>query len=282
MVIATVKAPKRTTRSTTHTIQTGGKAERLAAGFLLALCYPSMDELRGWIAIIKKGTAYLAYRCGFCPIPAPLDHIYPEGCLFFRRIYRWPKYMRVLGADRLPAQAPVMFVANHIRFDDPITMFLAIGDATNYTYFSRFMMRTGAFGRGSILKSFILDLDELASLVAAIQIDRENISLKQLKPFVRRLTEGNALAMYIGRTRSRSGLLMEYLDFDEPGAPSFLIAQAQRQREGEPLPAVPLTRTFDPFTKRSVFIFGAPRYLEGKPTREAQEETDCEGTSAVA
>lgn len=232
-----------------------------------------MEELSGWIAIIKKGLQYIRYRCGFGPCPTPFDPIYPEGSLFFRRIYRWDRYMRVEGAENLPFNPPVMFVANHIRFDDPITMFLAIGQGTKGAYYSRFMMRTGAFEKGTILKSWLIDLDELASLIAAIQFDRDNITWKQLKPFVQRLVDGLSLAMYIGRTRSRTGIMIEYFDFDEPGAPSFLIAQAQKKR-GTPIPAIPLARTFDPITKGSVFHFGHPRYLDENAGRDAQRDFD--------
>lgn len=202
-----------------------------------------MNEVHAWAVSAKRVAKYFAMRAGVGTCP-PFDDIYPEGEMVFKRLWRWDRRMRIIGAKNLP-DAPVVFASNHVRFDDPIVMWMAIAEASEHRYYPRFMMRTGAFNRGSILKSRLLDLDELASLVAAIQIDRDKPTLRQLKPFMERLRNNQVFGMYISRTRSRSGYMMEYREFDEPGSASFFMIQAQQRRPNLHVAAVPLARTYN-------------------------------------
>lgn len=238
-----------------------------------------MFEIHAWWAVAARLIHYFAYRLGLAKICTPFDDIYAEGTLVIGRVFRWNTKMRTIGVENMPP-GPAVFVANHIRFDDPIVMFIAIGKAVKGRYYARFMMRTGAF-EGGWLKSRILDMDELATLVAAIQIDRDNVTLKQLKPFVKRLKDGGVFGMYIGRTRSRSGMLLEYTEFDEPGSASFFMAQAPQGPDGEPVAAIPLVRTMNPVTGGSTFVFGKAHYLPEKADRAAQRALDFDCVAAM-
>jgi len=239
-----------------------------------------MNELNAWKAAAVRVGRYLLSRYGLATCP-PFDDIYPEGLIVFKRIYRWHKRMRIVGAEKLP-DAPIVFASNHVRFDDPIVMWVAISVASNQRYYPRFMMRTDAFRDGTILKSRILDIDELAELVAAMLIDRDHVTLRQLKPFVKRLRDHKVFGIYIGRTRSRSGMVMEYREFDEPGSATFFMVQAQNNRPELNVAAIPLTRTFNIVTKRSTFIFGDPLYVDTRADRQTQRNIDFELIQQIA
>lgn len=234
-----------------------------------------MRELRAWIILGWRFVLYFAYRLGLRKCPTFLD-IYPEGVIVFDRIMNWPKTLRVEGAQNCPSAGPAIFAGNHQKKDDPFVMYRAIHRVTNGSYPVRYMMRDDFFkGLAGIMKSRILDVDELARLVGSLQISRDRVQLSQIKPFITLLREHGSFIMYPGRSRTRTGVFIEYRDnIDEPGGVTFLIAQAQRGRPDLRVPAVPMTRTYNPVTKRSAVIFGEPQYLAHDADRQAQRDMD--------
>ena len=81
--------------------------------------------------------------------------------------------------------------------------------------------------------------------------------------------------MYPGRSRSRTGVFVEYRDgIDEPGGVTFLVAQAQRSRPEVNVVIVPFARTSNMATKTSVVMFGPPVFLPHDADRAAQRELD--------
>jgi hypothetical protein len=108
-------------------------------------------------------------------------------------------------------------------------------------------------------------------------VNRENVTLAQLKPFVKILSDGDTFIMFPGRTRSRTGMFVEYRDgMDEPGGVSFFIAQAQRRNPEVRVPAVPVTRTHNLVNNRSTLVFGEPFYLDLNAGRAEQRDFDYE------
>jgi hypothetical protein len=121
----------------------------------------------------------------------------------------------------------------------------------------------------------VIDPDEVTRLIGAIQITREGADPSQLVPFVALLQKGDVFLIYPGRTRSRSGLFVEYRDWiRSPGATSFFLAKAQEERPELRTPAIPTARTYNPVTKRSTLVFGEPLYLPPGADRPAQREFD--------
>ena len=218
---------------------------------------------------------YFAYRIGLGECPTFLD-VYPEAVTVFDRLMKWPVRLRVEGTEHCPRVGPAVFSGNHFAKEDPFIMYRAVHSVCNGSYPFRYMMRDDFFkGLSGIMKSRLLDVDELARLVGSLQISRDRVQLTQLKPFISLLREHGAFIMYPGRSRSRTGVFIEYRDgIDEPGGVTFLIAQAQRNRPDLKVPAVPMARTQNLVTKKSVIIFGEPIYLPHDADRAAQRALD--------
>jgi len=238
--------------------------------------YIQMRELRAWSIVVWRLVRYLGYRMGVGARPRFLD-IYPELIVFFDRILRWPARLRVEGAENCPRTAPAVFAGNHFAKDDPFMMYRAVHRVCEGAYPVRYMMRDDFFIglAGGIMKSRLIDVDELLEMLGALPISRGRVQLSQIKPFIAILREPAAFIMYPGRSRSRTGVFIEYRDgIDEPGGVTFLVAQAQRNRPDLRVAIVPMARTLDLATMKSVVVFGGPVYLPHDADRAAQRELD--------
>jgi len=234
-----------------------------------------MREVRAWSVFAWCLIRYTAYRLGFGKCPSFLA-IYPEMIFVFDRFMKWPRRLRVEGSHHCPRAGPAVFSANHFAKDDPFIMYRAIHRVCEGAYPVRYMMRDDFFKHtGGILKSRLVDVDELARLFGTLQISRDRVQLAQLKPFISLLRERSAFIMYPGRSRSRTGVFIEYRDgIDEPGGVTFLIAQAQRNKPDLQVAAVPVARTLNLVTKKSTVAFGNPVFLEQDADRAAQRALD--------
>jgi hypothetical protein len=138
----------------------------------------------------------------------------------------------------------------------------------------RYMMRDD-FCRGFPWDWMPFRMNDLCEMMGAVLISRDNIQVGQLKRFLTILQEPGVFAMYPGRTRSRSGMLMEYRNgIKEPGGVSFFLAHAQRRRPEARVAAVPLVHTYNIVTRRSTYVFGAPQYLTLGAERAEQRNLD--------
>jgi 1-acyl-sn-glycerol-3-phosphate acyltransferase len=218
---------------------------------------------------------YLFYRLGTGARPNFLE-IYPELIVFFDRIMKWPKRLRVECAEHCPRSGPAVFAGNHFAKDDPFMMYRAIHRVCEGAYPVRYMMRDDFFASvGGILKSKLLDLDDLLRLLGALPISRGRVQLAQLKPFIALLREQAGFLMYPGRSRSRTGVFIEYREgIEEPGGVTFLVAQAQRNCPDLRVAIVPMARTQNMATKKSAVVFGPPVYLPHDADRAAQRDLD--------
>ncbi|GMV94222.1 MAG: hypothetical protein AMXMBFR82_40000 [Candidatus Hydrogenedentota bacterium] len=231
-----------------------------------------MNEPYAWIRVGWRLLRYLGYRMGLGECPTLMD-VYPEAVVVFDRVMGWPRTLFVKGGEHCPPAGPVVYAGNHAKKDDPFIMYRAVHRVTGWSCEIRYMMRDDFFKGLPNLR--IVDIDELVRMLGAQQISRDNVQLSQLKPFVKLLRENNGFIMYPGRSRSRSGLFMEYRDgIDEPGGVTFFLAQAQRGHPELRVPAVPMARTHNPVTKRSVIIFGPPVYLPHDADRTMQRDLD--------
>jgi hypothetical protein len=234
-----------------------------------------MRELRAWSILVWRLTRYLFYRLGVGSCPTLLD-VYPELVIVFDRIMGWPKRLRIAGKEHCPPLGPVVFSGNHYAKDDPFVAYRAIHRACGGGYPVHYMMRDDFFvGAGGILKSKLVDVDELVRMLGALQISRDRVQLSQLKPFVALLREQSAFIMYPGRSRTRTGVFVEYRDgIDEPGGVTFLVAQAQRNRPDIQVAIVPFARTSNLATGTSVVAFGQSVALPHDADRAAQRDLD--------
>lgn len=189
----------------------------------------------------------------------------------------WDKYLHVRGGEHCPLDHGAIICGNHFKVDDPFCMFAAVYRVSNGTVSPRALQRDD-FYKGALwkpVKNRFLDVDECLTGFGTYGINRANPTLKQLKVFLRFLEEGLCFMMFPGRTRSRSGVFMEYRGrFQEPGGVSFFLHQTQRRNPGIHVSAVPLTRNFNIVTKRTAMIFGPERRLAPDANKEAQRAFD--------
>ncbi len=169
---------------------------------------------------------------------------------------------------------PAVFVSNHMRLDDPVAIMWAVHRASGGRVKLWFMMRDDFF-RGSRGMMRWLDVDDLALRWGGLPISRDRVQYAQLKQFMKLLLHKEAFGMFNGRSRSRSGLFIEFRDgIEEPGSAAFFLAHAQRRLPGLRVPAIPVARTYNLVTDESVVRFGEPVYLEEGEDRAAQRLCD--------
>lgn len=239
-----------------------------------------MNTLRSWLVVGGIVLRYAFSRIGLAHVPT-FEGRYPEGIVVFGQVLGWKRNLRVVKHGFHPPNHPVVYAANHTRLDDPLIMFTAVYEATG-GHEIKFMMRDN-FLRGSIFDSRLIDANTFLTCMGGISINRENVQLSQLRPFLNLLAEGKSFLMYSGRTRSRSGLFFEYRDeVQEPGGVSFFLAQAQRRNPDIPVAAIPVARTRNLATNQNAIVFGPPQFLDPNASRAAQREFDANLVGAMA
>lgn len=234
-----------------------------------------------WVIVLFRLMGYFVYRLGWGKRPSWMNirHRVVSVCGTF---LGWDRRIRFEGVDHCPEAGPAIFAANHQDGTDAFHMFRGVLAASRGKILPRLMMREGLVD-GTIFKSKLVDADELAEMVGAIRISRDNVQLSQMKPFVNALCEGDSFLIFPGRTRSHSGLLFEYRDaIREPGSVSFFVAQAQRRNPERRVAVVPACRTWNPVTRMTVIVFGEPHYLREGAGRAEQRAFDLEFTAAMS
>ena len=233
-----------------------------------------LHDLRCWLVVGWRLSLYAAYRLRLRKPPNLLD-IRPEAAGMFSNILHWPRTLRVVNPEYCPDKGPAIFVSNHLFFFDPTFAYRAINLATDEKLEPYFMMRNDFFNQSAILR--LIDVDTLVACIGAYGITRGDVKLSQLKPFLKLLQADESFIMFPGRTRSESGLFMEYRDeIEDPGGASFFLHATHRRKPGVPVPAVPMARTYNPVHDQSAYAFGEPLYLAENADRDTQREFDLE------
>lgn len=234
-----------------------------------------MRVLHAWMIFCLNATHYLLFRVGL--VRPPNFRNYPTHWEpWLGSLLGWPRTLRVVNPENCPKDSPAVFAGGHGKLDDPLFIWGAVHRASKAKIHIYFMMRDDFFV-GPPWSRLPFSMNELTQMSGCIQISRDNVQLSQLKPLLAVLGEPGSFVMFPGRTRSRSGMLMEYRDgVDEPGGVSFFISNAQRRFPDRRVPAVPVVRTFNPVDGTSAVAFGPPQQLPDKPDREAQRNFDLE------
>jgi len=247
-----------------------------------------MKGLLCWVIVAARLMRYFAYRLGLAKCPLFLD-IREEVAACIGHVLRWKTRLRVVGPGNCPRSGPAVFAGNHQKIDDPLSMWKAVLEGSGHGILSHFMSRDDFFDSlkgkpiGRLLKSRLIDLDELTVLLGTFQISRENVRISQMRPFFKVLKDGECFIMYPTGTRTRTGTFMEYRDgVEEPGGVGFFLAHAQRGNPEAAVPAVPLSRTHNPVKKHDALVFGEPLYLAPNANREEQRDFDLRLVVAMA
>ena len=111
----------------------------------------------------------------------------------FRTLYKFYFGWRVYGAERVPAEGPVVLAANHASFIDPPLIGAALGRQIN------FLARDTLFNNailGAVLRSW-----------EVVPVDRDGAGASGLKAILDRLLKGGAILLFPEGTRTRDGQL---------------------------------------------------------------------------
>ena len=187
----------------------------------------------------------------------------------------WNRYIRLHNTHLVPRDHPAIFYGNHIKLDDPCYLFRAAYLATGGSVKIGAMMRSDFFAGLPLMKSRWLDLDQILETVDVYGISRENVTISQLKKFVDLLLRGKGFILYPGRSRSCSGLLMDYRDsIERPGGISFFLHTAQGRDPNMKFSAAPAVRNYNPVTRHTSVVFGEEIFLTRGATRAEQRRFD--------
>jgi 1-acyl-sn-glycerol-3-phosphate acyltransferase len=190
----------------------------------------------------------------------------------FGLLWDTPNKLIVRNRENIVEDGPAIYVANHVTKSDALLAAYTVYMHTKGRQL-HVMMRDDYFGDKRWSKTALLDVDELAMSLGAIQVSREAGAYSQMKRFIRLLVEDGCFIIFPTGTRSKSGLVMELPPgLDELGKISFFASMAQRERFNKhgadrvsPVPMVPTGVSFDPTVKKTTLVFGEPVYLTSDP-----------------
>lgn len=236
--------------------------------------------VRAWATSMRIIARYFASRCGLGK-PVPITDHWNVVQLFFRQVTGMDRRIRVRGMEHCPQSHPAIFAANHVKLDDPFYCCYAVQEATALRMHARFVMRDDFFD-APFWKRMPFDINEIAQLGGAYLVSLDHAQFSQLKPLLELLARPFSFIIFPGRSRTRSGLVMDYRPgYEEPGAVSFFVAHAQRRGPGQSVPVAPLARTFNPITGVSAVVFGPALTLAAGADRIAQRAFDEELSTRI-
>lgn len=232
-----------------------------------------MTFLRACWAVAGVFGRYFLYKLGLRSRPPRFEDAYGESARFFGAVLGWDR-LRLVHPERCAQGHPVIYAGNHTRLDDPAAFYGAILRAQMQPIVLRIMMRDDYFSGGP-WRWIPLNINEILEMAGGAPISRDRIHWAQLKPFLQTLEAPGSFLMFPGRSRSRTGILIEYRDgVQDFGAASFFAAQAQRRNPGVRAAIQPLVRTWHPVRRESAIVFGSPLALAPGAGRAAQRALD--------
>ena len=232
-----------------------------------------MKLLRSWLVVIGVFGRYWLYKLKLADPPTG-EGKFDEFLQVVGPFVGWNRYIRVENADLCAKDHPAIFFGNHLKLDDPLYLFKAVYTASGGGVTLRAMLRDDFF-KGTILKSRFLDLDELLHFMGAYGISRGNVTLGQIKTFVDVLQRGESFMLYPGRSRSCSGMLIDYRDnIQTPGGISFFLHALQNRDPDLKASAIPAARNYNLVTRHTSVIFGPEQILKRGASREEQRAFD--------
>jgi len=200
------------------------------------------------------------------------EKVFSHCAALFGIIWDTENKLVVCNSENIVREGPAIYVANHIRKADALTVAYAV-----YLHAAgrhlHVMMRDDFFDDKSWARTRLLNVDKLAVSLGAIQVSRQAGAYSQMKRFIRLLLDDGCLIIFPTGSRSRSGHVMELLpQMLGLGQMSFFAVMAQRERFGQdgggrvqPVPMVPVSMSCDPISGRTKLVFSEPEYLAPDP-----------------
>jgi len=234
-----------------------------------------MRRIRSWYVTARYFVNHMLYRAGLRREHPRPGNEWDAYRLVVGDVLGWNRYIRVHNAHLIPRDHPAIFYGNHMKLDDPLWIFEATMLSTGGTVRIGAMLRNDFFSSVPFLKSRFLDMDQLMETVGVFGISRGHVTVSELKRFVDFLIAGHGFILFPGRTRSRSGMLVDYGDgVERPGGISFFLRATQNRAPDRVFGAMPAVRNYNPVTRHSSVIFGPEQTLPRGASREAQRKFD--------
>jgi len=179
-------------------------------------------------------------------MPAWFDHLCYEGV----RWYGFPSLtlgwsLRVEGQNNVPQTGPVLVVANHQSYFDPVL----IGLASSRSF--SFLARKSLFNN-PLFGWYITRL-------GAVPVDQEGVGKEGIKTILRQLQEGKAVVVFPEGERAERGSLARL----KPGI-QLLI-----KRVGAPILPIGIAGAFDAWPRTQPLPIPAPIFLPAQKRRIA-------------
>lgn len=154
--------------------------------------------------------------------------LYRVAHLVFGIVYRVIYRRQVYGRELLPQQGPLIICANHISWQDP----LSVGTALPLNYRIKFMAKEELF-RNPVAGFFLRK-------VGAFPVDRQSADYGAVRRSFKILAEGGVVGLFPEGTRSKSGQLQKVeqgaaLIAGRSGAPVLPVLVVGSYRVGQPL-----------------------------------------------
>lgn len=240
-----------------------------------------MKTLHAWWTLVAYITRYIASTFHLASPPDVTKH-YDPMLYAIGFVTQWNRHICVRGQEHIPLDHPAVYCSNHVLLDDPLYVFKGIYQGSNKNVASHAMARDDYYV-GTPLKTRFFDMDDLLNSVGVHGINRDKVSLSQMKTFINLLIQGQSFFMFPGRSRSRSGMIFEYRDsIVEPGGASFFLGMTQRRKKDVVVSVVPMSRNYNPARGHTTMIFGEELFMATPANRNAQREFDTLVVEGIA
>ena len=179
---------------------------------------------------MKKNIREIGYK-------EPKEWIYNLGALLLE-FYKGR--IRVEGAEKIPEKGPMLVLANHTNYFDPVYLAYAFHKYTKSRIHLNFMMLDDFFGANTCLtKGF----NKLANQVNSYQVNRERITKNQ-RNFFKNILLDDFLAIFFTGTRSRDGRFNYMLREERPPTGIIHLAELAQKESGNLVRILPVAITY--------------------------------------
>jgi len=200
---------------------------------------------------MKKGLKEIGYK-------EPREWLY-DLCARLLDLYKGK--ISVEGAEKIPKKGPMLVLANHTNYFDPVCLAYAFHKHTKSRIHLNFMMLDDFFGENTCFTRWF---NKLVNLVNSYPVNREMITKNQ-RNFFKNILLDDFLAVFFAGTRSRDGRFNYMLKEKRPPTSLIHLAELAQKESGNLVKILPVAITYDVLGNVAV-TFG--RYKTFKPEKD--------------
>ena len=168
------------------------------------------------------------------------------------------KRVYVEGTEKIPEKGPMLVLANHTNYIDPVYLAYAFHKYTKTGIHLNFMMLPDLFGN-NVLSRLV---NKLTNKVNAYQVNRERITPEQ-HIFFKKILHDDFLAIFFGGTRSRDGRFNYMLKKERPPTGLVHLAELAQKESNNPVKIMPVAITYN-ILKDITITFGHHMIFKGQ------------------